>query len=265
MSLDRELADLEPGSGPAGGEDAPPDGDGIAPGDGGGVAPGEPPAPAEAGQPRGPAPRYRRYLGALGLLILISLALNTILSRPSGATGVPPGARLPPFAVPLVLSDLNGDADVATRADDGEAGRVPACRERGARILNVCELYERGPVVLALFIDAGSCRRVLSEMQALVPAFPRVRFAAVSIKGARARLRGLVRAEGLTFPVGIDTDGALAELYKVATCPQVNFAYPGGVVAQRALLSTPSLAALRARVSELVAATGTPAASGAGP
>ena len=82
--------------------------------------------------------------------------------------------------------DVNGDANVATHADDGAAGRVPACTVRGAQVLNVCQLYERGPVVLALFVDAGSCDGILSDMQALAPSFPGVQFAAVAIKGNRA-------------------------------------------------------------------------------
>ena len=67
---------------------------------------------------------------------------------------------------------------------------MPACAERGARILNVCQLYEQGPVVLALFVDAGSCPAVLSEMQALAPAFPGVRFAAVAIRATAASCAG---------------------------------------------------------------------------
>ncbi len=99
-----------------------------------------------------------------------------------------------------------------------------------AAVLNVCQLYEQGPLVLALFVDAGSCPQVLSDMQALAPSFPGVRFAAVAIKGDRDRLRALVRSMHLSFPVGIDRDGALAGLYKLVSCPQVAFAYPGGVV-----------------------------------
>jgi hypothetical protein len=202
-----------------------------------------------------PAKHYGRYVGALGLLILVLITINTALTKPNGATGIPPGQPLAPFAVPLVLGSLPGEADVATHANDGSAGRVAACKERGAEILNVCQLYEQGPVVLALFVDGGSCARVLSEMQMLVPSFPAVRFAAVSIKGSRDQLRQLVRSRGLTLPVGIDKDGALAILYKVASCPQVTFAYPGGVVQSKALLHQVPLASLRERVSRLLAAS----------
>ncbi len=182
------------------------------------------------------------------------IAVNTVTTKSNGAGGVEPGHRVPPFAVPLALGSLNGDADVATHADDGAAGKHPACSERGAGILNVCQLYEQGPVVLALFVNGGSCPAIVSDMQALAPSFAGVQFAAVAIKGDRGALRKLVRSRALSLPVGIDNDGALAALYKVASCPQVTFVYPGGVVQSKALLTRPPRATLRARVSELVAA-----------
>jgi hypothetical protein len=200
-------------------------------------------------------PRYRRYAGLAGVVVLALVAIYLLFLRPTDLSGIAPGQRLAPFAAPLVSGSLQGDADVATRADQGAAGRVPACAERGAQILNICQLYEQGPVVLALFVDAGSCTKILSELQALVPAFPGVRFAAVAIGGNRAALRRLRRSLGLTLPLGLDSDGAVGSLYKVLSCPQVDFAYPGGVVQSDALLATPSRASLRARVSELVTAS----------
>ncbi|HLH15496.1 MAG TPA: hypothetical protein VKV16_11945 [Solirubrobacteraceae bacterium] len=201
-------------------------------------------------------PRLARYAGLLGAIVLAALIAHTVLDSGADPTGVPPGHELPPFAVPLALGDERGEADVATHANDGEAGRVAACRLRGRQILNVCELYEQGPVVLALFVDSGSCASVLSSMQALTRAYPGVRFAAVAINGQRARLRALIHERHLTLPIGIDSgDDAVAALYKVFTCPQVNFAYRGGVVQSRALLGSSSAATLRARVGELVAAS----------
>jgi hypothetical protein len=198
--------------------------------------------------------RYGRHLGALALVILLLITIGTALTRPNGARGIAPGQRIAPFAVPLARGEVNGDANVATRAGEGAAGRRPACAVRGAGILNVCELYERGPVVLALFVNGGTCPAILGDLQALAPSFAGVQFAAVAIRGDRGALRKLVRTKGLTLPVGWDRDGALAALYKVASCPQVTFAYPGGVVQSRALLARPEPATLRARVSELVRA-----------
>jgi hypothetical protein len=190
----------------------------------------------------------------LGLLIVVLIVINAALTNPNGYRGVEPGKRIPPFAVPLATGTVRGAADVATHANAGAAGRTPACALRGPGILNVCELYERGPLVLVLFVNAGSCPAVLSDMQALAPQFPGVVFAAVAIKGERARLRTLIAKRGLTgVQVGVDSDGALAVLYKLVGCPQVTFVLPGGVVQSPALLSRPSPRTLRARVGALVA------------
>jgi hypothetical protein len=208
---------------------------------------GEPPAP----------PRYGRYVGLLAVLILVLIAINTIVTKPNGGSGFAPGEKIAPFAVPLALSALKGDANVATRTDEGSAGHVPACQVRKASVLNVCQLYEHAPLVLALFVNGGACPGVLSDLQSLRQSFPAVRFAAVAIKGDRAKLRRLVRARGLSFPVGIDSDGALVVLYKDATCPQVSFVLPGGEMQSDALLRRVPLASLRVRVERLVAAART--------
>ena len=171
--------------------------------------------------------RYRRYAGLAGAVVLAVAAIDLLFLRPADLTGIPPGSRIAPFAVPLVLGSLEGDADIATRADQGGAGRVPACAERGAQILNVCELYERGPVVLALFVDAGCCPRILGELQQLAPSFPTVRFAAVAIEGDRAALRRLVRSQRLTLPVGLDSDGAVAVALQSPQLPAGELRLPG--------------------------------------
>jgi hypothetical protein len=209
-------------------------------------------------------PRYGRYTGLLGVLLLVGIVVNSLFVHRAGLTGIAPGQRIAPFAVPLALGELEGDADIATRANQGGEGRVPACAERGPQILNICQLYEQGPVVLAMFVDASGCTSVLSEMQALLPEFPSVRFAAVAIRGERSQVRRLVRSRRLTLPVGLDRDGGAADRYKVYSCPQVDFAYRGGVVQSKALLASPSLASLRARVSELVAASRARERTGAG-
>ncbi len=212
-----------------------------------------PPAGSGAAGPVVQLPRYGRYVALLAIVILVAITINTISTKPNGSAGVAPGAQLPPFAAPLALGNLSGDVNVATHADEGAAGSVPACSVRGPQVLNICQLYEHGPVVLALFVDSGSCPEVLSDMQALSHEFPHVSFAAVAIKGGTSGVRELIRSRRLTFPVGLDRDGALAALYKVASCPQLTFAERGGAAQGHAILDRPSRAALRARVEELVA------------
>jgi hypothetical protein len=147
--------------------------------------------------------------------------------------------------VPLATGNVKGDANVST------TGVAPACTVRGPEILNICQQYERGPVVLALFVDAGGCADVLDDMQALSASYPRVRFAGVAIRGDRGSVRDLLTSHGIGFPVGIDDQGDLAALYKLATCPQVTFIERGGVAQGDALLGRPSRATLRARLAEL--------------
>jgi hypothetical protein len=202
-------------------------------------------------------PRYGRYVGLLALVVLVLITINTIVTKPNGARGIEPGRTIPPFAAPLATGRLTGDVNVARHADEGSAGRVPACAVQGPGVLNVCALYRDRPLVLALFVNSGSCPAVLDRLQALAGEFPGVSFAAVAIKGQRGSLRTLVRKRGLSaVPVGFDSDGILASLYKMASCPQVSFVLPGGTVQSPALLMTPSRATLRRRVRELVVAAG---------
>jgi hypothetical protein len=136
---------------------------------------------------------------------------------------VEPGSELPAFAVPLALSGLEGDANVSERA----------CQVRGQDVLNVCALAERGPVVVAFFAEPlARCDDQIDVLDRLRPRFPEVEFAAVAIRGERDALRRRVREHGWELPVGHDRDGAVANAYAVAVCPQITFARRGGEVAR---------------------------------
>src|SRR5437660_12576729 len=107
------------------------------------MSPPEPPPapPARAPEPGVPGPRGSRYgwfVGVVALLVIALITVNTISTTPNGSRGVATGQPLPPFAVPLALGTLNGDADIATRPHQGSAGNRAACTLRGPQILNVC-------------------------------------------------------------------------------------------------------------------------------
>ena len=132
---------------------------------------------------------------------------------------------------------------------------MPACSVRGPEVLNVCQLAERGPVVLAfLATRSGKCTRQLDVLERLRGDFPGVQFAAVGIRGNRGDLRADVRRRGWGFPVGYDHDGVVANLYAVSVCPTVTFAYPGGIV-MRTTLGLVGEAGLRADLRALVRAS----------
>lgn len=190
-------------------------------------------APGEAvAVPRPPgASRYGWFLGVVGVLVLAIVLLNGARSKGPGSRGVAVGRRMPAFAAPLAVSPLKGDVNVATRPDQGSAGRVPACKLRRGDVLNICQLWERGPVVLAFFATRGAqCTRELDNLERVRRRHPGVQFAAVSIRGDRGDVRSLVRNRGWRYPVGYDADGVLANLYGVAVCPQITYALRGGRV-----------------------------------
>jgi len=172
---------------------------------------------------------------AAGLAILAYITWNTLSTPATSSTGPAVGDRMPQFAAPLVTSDLQGDANVATRAGQGAAGAKPACAVTDPRALNSCALARRGPVVLAFFTGSKRCAAALDAMQRIAPRHPDVGFAAVAIEGDRAKTRATVARRGWRFPVAEDRDGAVANLYGVAICPTVVLAWRGGVVMRTAL------------------------------
>ncbi len=195
----------------------------------------DPPGSDPAVPPPAPPSKTSRWGWIVGLIFLawiVYISINTLSSDRPGSRGVPDNRPLPPFAMPLALSNLDGDANIASRADQGQAGKRPACAVRGPRILNSCQLAERGPVVIAFYASrAGrACRGQLDELQRVRARFPGVQIAAVAIRGNRGDLRALIRDSGWRFPVGFDRDGQVANVYRVAGCPTTTFAYPGGIV-----------------------------------
>jgi hypothetical protein len=172
--------------------------------------------------------RYGWIVGVIAVLALGYITLNTIRTG-SNKPGLAANKALPPFAVPLLVSDLKGDANVATHSGSGASGRRAACDVRGPKILNICQLGERSPVVLVFIAGrgGGNCRGQLDLLEQIRPHFPGVAFAAVSIRGDRVDLRKVVRQRHWGFPIGYDRDGAVANLYGVVTCPTITFAYPG--------------------------------------
>jgi len=182
--------------------------------------------------PRPPgASRYGWFVAFVIFLALAYITINTATTDRQSSTGVKEGTRMPPFAVPLALSALVGDANIATKPNQKGAGRRPACEVRGPQILNVCQLYERGPVALAFFATRGAeCETSIDRLQGLSNNFPTITMAAVAIRGDRDDVRRDVRRHGWRFPVGYDRDGVLANLYGVAVCPQITLADRGGRV-----------------------------------
>lgn len=176
--------------------------------------------------------RYGWIVAVAAILAVVVLSIRAAGSDTPRATGLPAGERLPPFAVVLATSDVvcddeddPCDANVASRAEQGEAGRRPACDVRGPTVLNVCELAERGPLVLGLAASRGAdCLDPYDRLASLARRHRGLQVALVAIGGDLGELRASGRERGWRFPVGWDRDGILAGLYGVAACPYVTVA-----------------------------------------
>lgn len=176
------------------------------------------------------ASRYTWFLGVVVVLLIAYISLNTLRTQGVGSTGPRPGSQLAPFAAPIATGPVpDGDVNVARKAGQGDAGHRPACDVRGPGVLNSCDLVRRDPAVIVFLATRGAqCTGELDALGRAVARQPGVRLAAVSIRGSRSTLRGLVRSHGWRFPVAWDRDGILANLFGVAVCPAITYVLPGG-------------------------------------
>lgn len=196
------------------------------------------------------ASKYGWFVGVIGVLLIAILLLQGFGRHGEKGLGIKRGGGAPPFAAPLALAPLaaadHNDVNVAVKAGQGDAGKVPACSVRRPDVLNLCALYDKGPVVLAFFAArSGKCIEQLDRLDDAARRHPDVSFAAVSIRGNLADVRRIIRARRWSFPVGYDHDGVLADAYGVVICPQITFIRRGGTVASTSLgeLDAPELEA----------------------
>ena len=180
-----------------------------------------------------PSNKYAWAVGIVALMLLgVLLFAQTIPNRGEGLRGPEPGSRLKAFAAPSALGPLEGDANVCQREPCPEqAGAEPACELVSEQVVNLCEL-RKGPLVLTFIFDRGAdCYPQVDRTERLKDDLPGVQFATVFFsRKDRDEIRRLVQGRRWTQPVGVDEDGAIANLYGVGGCPTTIFARPGGRV-----------------------------------
>jgi len=185
-----------------------------------------------------PRSRFAWLVGFVAVIVVAAVSVHGSRPDAPGARGLKAGAALPPFAVPLATSDIvcddaddPCDANVARAAGQGDAGNRPACAVRGPTVLNVCQINERGPLVLGLIASrAASCTSAFDRLATIARGRSGLQVAAVVIGGSLSDAREVIREHGWRFAVGWDRDGALAALYGVAACPYVTVARADGRV-----------------------------------
>jgi peroxiredoxin len=207
-------------------------------------------APAKLPLPVIDTRKYRWMIGAVGLALVLLFSVIEFTTHGVVSVGIPAGKPLHYFAAPLAASDLNGDANLD-----------PPCTlaRHDPRALNICLLASRAPLVLAFFVTGSNqCGREVDTLQQLSSQFSAdaVSFAAVAVNAGHGQAKVEVRSHGWTIPVAYDADGAVGSVYGVETCPLLELAHRGGIVAERLIGDHwVSPAALEPKVQALIGGT----------
>ena len=176
----------------------------------------------EAPRPPRPGSRYSWVVGIAFLILIIVVAFNTLPDAGEGVFGPEEGSLLPVFAAPSALSGDDAVANVKQSAADDDAGNTtPACAVPGEAIVSVCDARGERPVVVS-FVAAGSeCEDQFDTLETARARYPRTAFVGVLIGTKQPRARDLVRERRWGFPIAVDRDLAVFNLYRLAVCSTV--------------------------------------------
>lgn len=217
----------------------------------------EPDAP-ERRKPETPRPG-NRYAWAVGILALMGLSVllftTSLPNKGAGVRGPAKGERLPAFAAPLASSNVDDDFDAnvfQTPKDAANANkRLSACEVRTEVVLNSCELRKRPSVLTMIATEGTDCEPQVDRVERMRKAFPQVNFAVVMSGEKRSEAGQIAERRGWGMPVGVDSDGAVTNLYGVGVCPTTVFSDGRGIV-RRTDLGNLTEKELRARTRALL-------------
>jgi peroxiredoxin len=167
----------------------------------------------------------------VGIVFLMAVAVagvNALRSNGPGALGPRIGHALPLFAAPLATGPLDGDANVKARAS--QPGHTLACNVRESGAVNVCDLRKKPVVMTFMFTRLADCAPQLDRVERVRSQFPNVNFVGVIIRQKKADAAKLVRTHHWGFPVLLDRDGEVSNIYGIGGCPTTIFARKGGRV-----------------------------------
>jgi peroxiredoxin len=201
----------------------------------------------EPGPKRPPGPvrqgRYGWVVGVAFIIVVIVAGANSLRNSGHGYRGVPPGKPLPAFAAPLAVGGPDGkDVNIAPSK---------ACKVHGAGVFNVCDVKARQPIAMTFVANASrGCETQLDRIESVRREFPSIAFVGVVSKRERPDVERIVRSHGWNFPVVVDHDLALFNLYGVGDCPTTVFARRGGV-ANRSVRGKIDLVRLRRELTQI--------------
>ena len=199
--------------------------------------------PRKPREPPRPGGRYGWVVGVACVIVIAIGLINLIPNAGKGYRGVPPGELLPPFAAPLAVGG----------PDDKVVNIAPskACEVRGPGVFNVCAERARRPLAFTFVANAKqNCEDQLDRVEAIRREFPQVGFVGVVSKRGRPEVEQLARQRRWGFPIVVDGDAALFNLYGIGDCPTTIFARKGGI-ANASLRGELTAARMRAELRKI--------------
>jgi thiol-disulfide isomerase/thioredoxin len=217
---------------------------------------------------------YMIFVGVAFVVLVAYAGINTLRNNEGGALGVGTsgaGEPLAEFAIPDARSDLSGDANIAqddcktsTRPCPSGDRRTPACRVDLPGALRVCDNFDKPFVLSFWFTRGGDCEAQQDVFEGAYRRFKgEVNFLGVDVRDSRDTVRKLIAERGWTHPIGLDSDGALSNLYRIGGCPTFIYVYPGGIVQDTGIGET-DLGEMSAKIKALIAASAKRAPGAAG-
>jgi thiol-disulfide isomerase/thioredoxin len=183
---------------------------------------------------------YTAFVGIAFIALVAVAGINTLRNTDNGIAGTDSGAgdALAEFAVADARSDLEGDANIAqddckssTRPCPAGDVRTPACQVDDPGAFRVCDFFDKPLVISFWFTKGGDCESDQDVFEAAYRQYKgSVNFLGVNVRDSRSKVRDLIASHGWTHPIGLDSDGALSNLYRVGGCPTFFYVYPGGIV-----------------------------------
>lgn len=201
------------------------------------------PEPRRPREPPRPGGRYGWVVGVAFMIVVVVAGANALRNSGEGYQGVPAGELLPPFAAPLAVGGPDGkDVNIAPRT---------ACDVRGPGVFNMCDLRARRPIAMTFVANASQgCEDQLDRVEAVRREFPQVAFVGVVSRRERAEVEEVARSKRVGFPMIVDRDAALFNLYGIGDCPTTVFARKGGI-ASASLRGKLDVARLRAELRKI--------------
>jgi peroxiredoxin len=181
-------------------------------------------------EPARPSGRYMWVVGVAALILVVVVGAHQLRSgEGTFIKGPPDGQPLPEFAAPLV-DGPDKDANIVPRSS--KSSKVtPACNVKVPGSLNICDQEDKPVVLSFLFLRGADCEPQLDRLDRVARRQAgQVNVIGVFFERDRDKVRDHVKKHGWGFPIVVDRDGAISNLYAVGGCPTTVFADKGGRV-----------------------------------